>query len=662
MKVKTRLLVIFWLSNFVAVTTGFLLFYNARVVDREIDHLVTVESIRQGVTEIVDLRNLYFAKPSEELVMQIRQRYEGMNTVMRSGRGMFDEPQIVALFDEMLRFKDQNVQIFDVLQKSVGKADAKASEEYASALRHNSIAIQSRSHEVIDNLLKRLHNLHERMMMLIIVFTLTLLTGISTAIGIIWSSIVKRILFIRQGSTEVAGGNFNFAWSDGADDEIGELSRDLAAMAKQIDASYSKLEEKVCERTRELEEMKDSLESKVLELEEAKKTTLRVLQDLEHEKVTIEEANAKNQAILASMDDGFIATDKEGNVMLVNSRAEAMLGWSGIHVIGKSLFSVLTVRDETKRILSMEERPMHLVIERKEPVHVSSKYEFVRHDGTTFPVYVAAAPIILDGKIIGALEVFRDVTEEKEIERAKSEFISVAAHQLRTPAAAMNWYLERLINGRMGKLTGKQMEYFREIERNNQRMIELVNTLLNVSRLEIGVLNIQPAPLDVQKLIAKTLAELRPMIEKKHISVEVSSSGEPMAFFDPEFFSIVMSNLLSNAVNYTPPRGTVCVRAERVAAGAEMGGKPIADDSIFMVVEDTGYGIPEREQAQLFTKFFRADNARTKHTDGNGLGLYIVKSILDQMGGKIWFRSSEDKGTAFYITLPENPPEENVSP
>ena len=205
------------------------------------------------------------------------------------------------------------------------------------------------------------------------------------------------------------------------------------------------------------------------------------------------------------------------------------------------------------------------------------------------------------------------------------------------------------------------MEYFQEIERNNHRMIKLVNTLLNVSRLEIGALKIQPAPLDVQKLIAKTLVELRPMIEKKHISVETSYIGEPTAFFDPELFAIVMSNLLSNAVNYTPPRGTVRICAEGAAVGREGGGKPIADGSMLIVVEDTGYGIPEREQTQLFRKFFRANNARKKHTDGNGLGLYIVKSILDQTGGEIWFRSSEEKGTSFYITLPEKPPAEKAS-
>lgn len=634
MKVKTRLLYIFWLSDFVAITAGFLLFYNAHIISVEIDRLDAIGSIRQGVTEITGLRNQYLMRQSESLVMQIRQRAEGIAAVMETARGMFSESGIVASFDDMLRLNDQNIEKFRGLQQSVAAADSAARDALVAHMRDNSNAVLSMIHDVDSGLLTRLHSLQERMMVLIIVFTLTLLIGISTAVGIIWSYIVKRIILIRQGSSVIAGGNFHFTWSDDTDDEIGELSKDLAAMATELSASYGKLEGKVRERTRELEETKDSLEIKVRELEEA---------------------NVKNQAILASMDDGFIATDKDGNVMLVNPKAEKLLGWRATNVMGRPLSAALTVRDESGRILPETELPMHLVKQRKEALHISSNYEFARSDGSAFPVYIAAAPIVLGGKIIGALEVFRDITEEKKIERSKSEFISVAAHQLRTPAAAMNWYLERLIRGRIGKLSGKQLEYFEEIERNNHRMIKLVNTLLNVSRLEIGALKIQPAELDIRKLVGKILAELRPMIEKKHIVIETAYDTGLAAYFDPEWFAIVISNILSNAVNYTPPRGTVSICTKLVRGGTEVGGRTQPRDAMLICVTDTGYGIPEREQSHLFTKFFRANNARKKHTDGNGLGLYIVKSILDQAGGSIWFSSAEERGTTFYITLPLKP-------
>jgi signal transduction histidine kinase len=196
------------------------------------------------------------------------------------------------------------------------------------------------------------------------------------------------------------------------------------------------------------------------------------------------------------------------------------------------------------------------------------------------------------------------------------------------------------------------MDYFREIERNNHRMIKLVNTLLNVSRLEVGALKIQPVPVDIAKLIQKTLAELRPMIEKKGIKVKTEFGKDSSGYFDPELLAIVTSNILSNAVNYTAPRGVVHVGATRVPVGARVGGTVLSEDSMLITVADTGYGIPEREQSRLFRKFFRANNARRKHTDGSGLGLYIVKSILDKTGGHIWFTSAEDKGTTFYITVP----------
>jgi PAS domain S-box-containing protein len=631
MKIKTRLRYIFWLSNVVAVTVGFLLFYNAQSIAQEIGHLRIVGTIRQGIAEISALHNDYLETKDASILMRIRQRYEGIDLALTEALGAFRDGPTLADVRDISRMKNRNAALFDSLLKKSPQGGAPWDERIISDIRSNSYTNIAITHTMNDRLLKRLYILQQRMLVLIVVFTLTLLTGIWMAIHIIWSYFVKRILLIRQGSSIIAGGNFHFSWSDDADDEIGELSKDLSAMAIALSASYGKLEDKVEERTKELMKAKESLETKVHELEEA---------------------NAKNRAILASMDDGVIATDKDGIIMLVNPKAQALLKWTPEDVVGKPVMSALDVRDATGAVLPENERPIPRALKKQAPIHANATYEFVRSDGIAFPVYVAASPIVFDGNVIGALEVFRDVTEEKEIERAKSEFISVAAHQLRTPAAAINWYLERLIHGRIGALTGKQMDYFREIERNNHRMIKLVNTLLNVSRLEVGALKIQPVPVDIAKLIQKTLAELRPMIEKKGIKVKTEFGKDSSGYFDPELLAIVTSNILSNAVNYTAPRGVVHVGATRVPVGARVGGTVLSEDSMLITVADTGYGIPEREQSRLFRKFFRANNARRKHTDGSGLGLYIVKSILDKTGGHIWFTSAEDKGTTFYITVP----------
>ncbi len=234
-----------------------------------------------------------------------------------------------------------------------------------------------------------------------------------------------------------------------------------------------------------------------------------------------------------------------------------------------------------------------------------------------------------------------DITEQKKLAEAKTEFVSLASHQLRTPLATMQWFMDILASGDIGELPAKQKDYIKRLYGVNLEMISLVDTLLNVSRIEIGSLPIDKSPTNVETLAESILTELSAQISMKKIRIEKQYNGFLQNInADPKLLRIVMQNLVSNAVKYTPEGGVVTLSFVESGSKREV------------VVSDTGFGIPKSDQGLIFTKLFRADNARKlSASQGTGLGLYLVKSIMEALGGSISFVSEENKGSVFTITL-----------
>lgn len=270
--------------------------------------------------------------------------------------------------------------------------------------------------------------------------------------------------------------------------------------------------------------------------------------------------------------------------------------------------------------------------------------------------YIKAAALVerdSNGKALRMIGVNWDITHDKEIDQAKSEFVSLASHQLRTPLSAINWYAEMLLNGDAGELNNDQKKYLQEIYDGNQRMVDLVNSLLNVSRLELGTFVVEPEPTNVVDLSKSVIEEQQPQLltRKQKLTVSISDNL-PIISVDPKLLRMVMQNLLSNAIKYTNEGGKISFDMQLDNEGK----------NLVIIVSDNGLGIPKEQQDKIFTKLFRADNVKESDTEGTGLGLYIVKSVVEHSGGSIVFESpykvetsegeKEEQGTRFTVKLP----------
>lgn len=239
--------------------------------------------------------------------------------------------------------------------------------------------------------------------------------------------------------------------------------------------------------------------------------------------------------------------------------------------------------------------------------------------------------------IIGSVE------QMARMNKMKSEFVSIASHQLKAPLAEISWEIELLMSKNKEGLNDKQEEIIRGISKSNTRMAKLVNDLLDVARIEQGRLALSREKVNVLKLVDNVVENNVIIAKANNVEIEVKKAEKiPELTIDRRRIGVVLDNLLSNAIKYIKGKGTVNVETK------------IKNGQVVISVEDNGVGIPKHQQKNVFEKFFRSDNVSRYQVSGTGLGLYIAKSIVDQSGGEIWFKSKENVGTKFYFSLPVN--------
>ncbi len=357
-----------------------------------------------------------------------------------------------------------------------------------------------------------------------------------------------------------------------------------------------------------------------------------------------EDRNIMLQAVQASKNH-VIITDTNGQIVFANKKAQENTG-----------FTFDEMKGNTPRLwggLMTMEFYNSFWHKKHEKVGFDGEIKNRRKNGEIYYVLAHISPINNDkNEVIGYIGTEEDITKEKQIDQAKTEFISLASHQLRTPLSTINWYCEMLLSGDAGQISDEQKRFVQEAYGGSQRMSKLVNALLNVSRIESGTYMVDPQNVNIIKLTRSILDESKPQIDEKKLTVTLENEDIPEIMLDPSLMTIILQNLLTNSVKYTPIGGKITVFLKQIRTGELLDNKPVTQDNLLIQVEDNGIGIPTSQRNQIFQKLFRADNVRRSNTDGTGLGLYLIKSLIEHSSGRIWFISEEGKGTSFFVSLP----------
>lgn len=417
-------------------------------------------------------------------------------------------------------------------------------------------------------------------------------------------------------------------------DEKGEIIGYFLTFSgiSELKKLQAELEEKIKGRTGELER-------RTRELEDTKRALINMLEDVEEARVKAEEERSKTQAIITNFADGLLVFDKENILIIANPQAA-------------SFFKIKTDRIEGKSIIELNKFPnlksLVQLLTKSSPDETTMDKEIKEifrkelQIGKNLILEVSTVPILREKEKLGTSIILHDVSREKLIEQMKTEFVSLAAHQLRTPLSAIKWTIRMLLDGDIGEITQEQKDFLQKTYQSNERMINLINDLLNVTRIEEGRYLFKPVLTGIEDIIKPVIKSYQREMRRKKITFNFKKPKIklPEVKIDKEKMVLAVENFIDNAFRYTPPGG-------RVTVALKYGKKEIE-----FSVKDTGVGIPKDQQNRIFTKFFRGANVIRMETEGSGLGLFIAKNIIEAHSGKIWFESEEGKGSTFYFTLP----------
>ena len=374
-------------------------------------------------------------------------------------------------------------------------------------------------------------------------------------------------------------------------------------------------------------------ETKEDELRRVRAALLNILEDTEDARKDAVREKNKTMAIIENLTDGILLLNNKNEVEIISPLVVDFFRKTEDEIVGKNfidLFDSEELKQFKELIIDAEKRKINLVIGRE--ISIGK-----RMDIEVSTVFLGEGPE--EGSV---LVVLHDVTRDKLVERMKTEFVSIAAHQLRTPLSAIKWTLRMVLDGDTGEVNEEQRELLEKTYVSNDRMISLINDLLNVSRIEEGRFLYKQELVNLEDLVSIIVDSSQELLKMKKMELTVDKPEKPLSqvSVDREKMELVIQNLLENAVKYTPEGGKI-----NISISGD-------DKNIIFKIKDTGVGIPDDQHDRIFTKFFRGDNVIRMETEGSGLGLYTTRNIVDAHKGKIWFDSKEGEGTTFIFTIP----------
>lgn len=349
---------------------------------------------------------------------------------------------------------------------------------------------------------------------------------------------------------------------------------------------------------------------------------LNILEDEEEARKKAEREKEKTLSIINSLPDGLFLLSQNFKIILVNPQFLKFFNFKKKEIIGLSLKDLLLKREfkNLKELLSKKNKKKIF----KKEIELWGKFFQI----TTIPL-----------KSKETIFLFHDISREKLIEKAKSDFLAMVAHRFKTPLAEFKWTLDMILKEDFGKISQETRRVLEKMYGENEKMISLINELLQFVKLEEGKISLSLSKVDLKAVVEKELKNLKTLAQRRGIIIKTNLEKVPLLLLDKEKIAFSIFNLIENGIIYSYPQGKVVVSLKK------------KNKEIVFSVKDEGIGIPQKEQKKIFEKFFRASNAQEKESIGSGLGLYLSKKIVDLLKGKIWFISKEGKGSIFYLSF-----------
>ena len=351
----------------------------------------------------------------------------------------------------------------------------------------------------------------------------------------------------------------------------------------------------------------------------------------------LRERETRMRTIFENVVDGIITTNEKGTIESFNRAAENMFGYSADEVIGRN---VSTLTPATHRVRHDKYIKDYINGRESKIMGAGREVEGVRKDGSVFPIDIAVTEMwVGDDRLF--CSIMRDITERKNVERMKNEFISTVSHELRTPLTSIRGALGLVGSGAAGELPDQAQPLVDIAAKNCDRLVRLINDILDIEKIEANKMEFTIQPFELMPLVEQTIESNRAYADEYGANIVVSE-GMPgtVVLVDEDRFTQVLTNLLSNAAKFSPQGGTICIATQTHNEGVRVS------------VSDEGPGIPEAFREQIFEKFSQADGSDTRQKGGSGLGLSITRTIVEKMGGHIEFETQEGKGTTFHVDLP----------
>jgi len=379
-------------------------------------------------------------------------------------------------------------------------------------------------------------------------------------------------------------------------------------------------------------------QEKVLLLEKHRQTA--VLEATVAERThKLAESLMQMRALLESSNDGILSVDVDCRVNFLNPAAEIMLGVSAEHVSGQPVGQVLQVGGRDGLPIGPESGLLGEALRSGSSVRADSQTLW-RINHTSFPAECVATPIYVAQKMKGVLLTFRDTSERIEIDRMKSEFVSIVSHELRTPLASIRGVLGLLSGGKLGGVSAETKPMVDLAVRNADRLSRLINSIVDVERLESGQLRLQQVFTTSSEIVRRTTEQAHALADEAGVTLNFAVENMPLQL-DLERVLQALMNLISNAVKYSERGQTVTVMIKS------------APEAVHFSVTDQGPGIAPEKQGKVFERFYQGDSSDMRGKGGTGLGLTIARGIVLRHGGRIWVESEPGKGTTFHFSLPQ---------